>query len=118
MIIGSTTPLNTSEAAPVFHIGNWCGQFIYKTASTVEAIKETPFNENREVSDLTGSIDKLRSEMDSAVGIGSWTQRSIRSKYSLEGELKALRTGDAEYKAFIEQVIAEHNAAKDALFAV
>jgi hypothetical protein len=118
MIIGSTTPLNTSETAPVTHIGNWGGLFVYKTSSQIEAIKETTFNESREIVDLTDAIEKLRSELDTAQGISAWTQRVIRNKYSLESELKALRTGSQEYKAFIDQVIAEHNAAKDALFSV
>jgi hypothetical protein len=118
MILGSTTPLNTAETAPVSHIGNWEGYFVYKTSSSIEAIKGTAFNESREIVDLTDAIEKLRSELDSAQGISAWTQRVIRNRYSLESELKALRTGDQEYKAFIDQVIAEHNAAKDALFLI
>lgn len=60
----------------------------------------------------------LRANSLEAKNIDRETSLKIRSKYSVEAEFKALRTNDQEYKTFIEQVVSEHNAAKDALFAV
>lgn len=61
---------------------------------------------------------KLRKNSAAAKAIDHNTQVKIKEKYSPEAELKAIRTNDAEYKAFVEQVVAEHNAAKDALFSL
>lgn len=56
-----------------------------------------------------------RSKSEAAKQIDGATATKIRSKYSLAKELQALRTNDPEYRAFVDQVVAEHNAAKDAL---
>ena len=42
-------------------------------------------------------------------------KEAIRNKYSIEEEMKALRTGDLDYKAFIEECVAEGTAKKVAL---
>ena len=64
------------------------------------------------------SREDLRKNLPAAIDITAQTNKKISDKYPGMLELKALRTNDAEYKAFVEQVVAEHNAAKDALFSL
>lgn len=92
------------------------GEFVYKTddLSAVQA-----FNQDAaiEVADA-GKVQELRKTVILAKDIDRQTATKIRSKYSVDAELGAIRTNDSEYKSFIESVLAEHNAAKDALFSV
>ncbi len=92
------------------------GEFVYKTddSSKVEAA-----NEGAQI-EVAGEekVKELRKTLLLARDIDRNTSNKIRVKYSIEAELGAIRTNNAEYNAFIEEVIAEHNAAKDALFAV
>lgn len=57
----------------------------------------------------------LKAESPPARQIDAETQMKIREKYSLEDELKALRTKDEEYEAYIAEVVAEGRARKEAL---
>lgn len=92
----------------------------YLVVSSVEEAKEIcpelfiePLTKSEEE-----TMAMLRKESEFAKAIDRETESKIRAKYSIEAELKALRTNDQEYKTFIEQVVAEHNAAKDALFSL
>jgi hypothetical protein len=116
MIIQSRQVLFSPESAALTHLGEYTEGYVYKTndlsavqaANSEATIQEVPASE----------MPILRKVLASAIELNRKTQATIRAKYSLEDELGAIRSNDAEYKAFVEQVIAEHNAAKDALFAV
>jgi PHP family Zn ribbon phosphoesterase len=117
MFFGSSTPANTSEETPTTHIGNWGTFFVYKTNATLEQVKAINGNENRDITELT-DLAKLMSELDTSIGLSNSAAHKIRRKYSVDREFQALRTNDPEYRAFVEQTLADHKAAKDALFAV
>ena len=57
----------------------------------------------------------LKSESPPARQIDAETQNKIRERYSLEDELKALRTKDTEYEAYVDNAVAEGRAKKEAL---
>jgi len=92
------------------------GEYVYKT-NNLEAVEAA--NDGTQV-DVAGDnvVKELRKTLLLARDIDRNTAQKIRSKYSVDSELGAIRTNDAEYKAFIEEVIAEHNSAKDALFSI
>ncbi|NBO25991.1 MAG: hypothetical protein EBU96_04215 [Actinobacteria bacterium] len=90
--------------------------FYYLSAHSKENLAYE--NEAVLIEDSNLSQEDLRRELPSAREISANTAKRISDKYPGNLELKALRTNDAEYKAFIEQVVAEHNAAKDALFSL
>jgi hypothetical protein len=92
------------------------GEFVYKTN---DPSKIQDFNKDNQFEVASeGKVKELRKTLLSARDIDRNTNNKIRSKYSVESELGAIRTNDPEYKTFIEEVIAEHNAAKDALFSI
>ncbi|NCY20488.1 hypothetical protein EBX31_00845 [bacterium] len=92
------------------------GEYVYKT-NNLEAVKAA--NAEAQVETAGDNVVKeLRKTLILAQDIDRNTAQKIRSKYSANSELGAIRTNNAEYKAFIEEVIAEHNAAKDALFSI
>ena len=64
--------------------------------------------------DLTDEnlLKYLKTESPPARQIDAETQSKIRERYSLEEELKALRTNDAEYVAYVESVVQEGRAKK------
>lgn len=57
----------------------------------------------------------LKTECPPARQIDMETQLKIRERYSLESELKALRTKDMEYEAYVDSVVAEGRDKKTAL---
>lgn len=57
----------------------------------------------------------LKSESPPARQIDIETQEKIRAKYSLENELKALRTKDTEYETYVAEAVAEGRSKKEAL---
>lgn len=67
--------------------------------------------------DLTNTdlLKYLKSESPPARQIDAETQIKIRERYSLEDELKALRTKDEEYETFISEVVAAGREKKKAL---
>jgi hypothetical protein len=116
MIIQSRSVLSKPESASLTHLGDYSEGHVYKTErlSDVQAA-----NPDAEISEVPSeNMPVLRRVLFTAVELNRKTQEKIRSKYSLEDELGAIRTNNQEYKTFIDQVIAEHNAAKDALFSV
>lgn len=116
MIIVSRSILSVPENGVLTHLGENHQGYVYKTNS-LSAVEQA--NPEATVSVIPQSEYKgLRKMLLSALIIDRDTQNKIRAKYSLEAEIAALRTNDQEYRDFIEQVIEEHNAAKDALFAV
>lgn len=116
MIIQSRSVLSKPESASLTSLGQYSEGYVYKTENLAEVQAANSEAEITEVPSENMSI--LRRVLFTAVELNRATQATIRAKYSLEDELGAIRSNDAEYKAFVEQVIAEHNAAKDALFAV
>lgn len=67
--------------------------------------------------DLTdeGLLKYLKTESPPARQIDAETQSKIRARYPLEEELKALRTNDEEYAAYVEGVVQEGRARKTEL---
>lgn len=57
----------------------------------------------------------IKTESLPARQIDEETQRKIRERYSLEEELKALRTKDEEYEAYVAEVVANGRARKEVL---
>lgn len=116
MIIQSRSILSKPESVSLTSLGEYSEGYVYKTENLAEvqaansevAIQEVP-SENMSI---------LRRVLFTTIELNRATQATIRAKYSLEDELGAIRSNDTEYKTFVEQVIAEHNAAKDALFSV
>jgi len=117
MIILSNEVLFQPEATILASLGESSkGEYVYKT-DNVNFVKE--FNGGKVVKVASQEeIKELRKTLLLAREIDSATARVIRSKYSVESELGAIRRNDSEYKAFIEEVLAKHNAAKDALFSI
>ena len=116
MIIQSRAILVSPESASLVHLGDYTEGYVYKTNSLPAVQAANPEAEVAEVP--SENLPTLRKVLFTAVELNRKTQEKIRSKYSLEDELGAIRTNNAEYNAFIEEVIAEHNAAKDALFSI
>jgi len=116
MIIQSTSVLSQPESAVFVHLGEYSQGYVYKTDSLSAVQAANPGSEITEVP--SESMPSLRKVLYPAVRINIETHQKIRAKYSVEGEIQAIRTNDQEYKTFIEQVVAEHNAAKDALFSL
>jgi hypothetical protein len=116
MIIQSRKVLVSSESATLSHLGEYSEGYVYKT-NDISAVQAA--NSDTTIQEVPASaIPTLRKVLFSAVELNRKTQATIRAKYSLEEELGAIRSNNAEYKSFVEQVVADHNAAKDALFAV
>lgn len=62
-----------------------------------------------------GLLKYLKSESPPARQVDAETQMKIRGRYSLEDELKALRTKDEEYEAFVSETVADGRAKKEVL---
>ena len=78
------------------------------------------FEEEFEEVDLTsedGLIlkDQIKKESSECKRIDEETIRKIREKYDINEELKALRTNDTEYTAFVESVVQESKDKKEKL---
>lgn len=58
---------------------------------------------------------EVRDQLPLVKDIDRQTQERIRARYSLEDELKALRTGDTTVGQFIEECVAEGRSKKAAL---
>ena len=114
MIIVSRTILSQPENATLVHLGENGQGYVYKTNDLEAVVGSNPL---ASVSVIPQSEYKeLRKVLWSCVQINLDTQAKIRAKYSIEAELAALRTNDEEYRDFVNEVIAEHNTAKDELF--
>lgn len=116
MIIVSRLVLSAPEEGVLTHLGENHQGYVYKT-NDLNAVEQANLEATISVIPQSG-YKELRKMLLPALLIDRQTQEKIRAKYSLEAEIAALRTNDQEYRDFIEQVIAEHNAAKDALFSV
>lgn len=116
MIIQSKAVLVSPESASLVHLGDYSEGYVYKTSSLSSVQAANPDAEVAEVP--SENLPILRKVLFTSAEIDRKTQEKIRAKYTLEAELGAIRTNNLEYKNFIEQVVAEHNAAKDALFSV
>jgi len=114
MIIVSRTILSQPESATLVHLGENGQGYVYRT-NDLESV--TASNSLASISVIPQSEYKeLRKVLSSCIQINQNTQSKIRAKYSIEAELAALRTNDEEYRDFVNEVIAEHNIAKDELF--
>jgi len=117
MIILSKDILFKPDNAALESLGeSLSGEFVYKTNDSSKVVEA---NEGAQIEVASEEkVKKLRKTLILARDIDRNTSNKIRAKYSMEAELGAIRTNNAEYNAFIEEVIAEHNAAKDALFSI
>jgi hypothetical protein len=117
MIIKTSNHLDNATPANARYLGltEKFEGFFYVT-NDVEALRAT--HPGVTIEDADSRREELRKTLEAALGVDAKTEEKIRAKYSISKEMQALRTNDAEYKTFIEQVVAEHNAAKDALFSL
>ena len=117
MIIKTSNHLDNATSGNAKYLGltEKFEGFFYVT-NDLEGLKAS--HPTVDIENVDARKEELRKTLEAAKAVEAKTEEKIRSKYPISKEMQALRTNDQEYKSFIEQVVAEHNAAKDALFSL
>lgn len=113
IVEGLSIQINGWEGTePVLHVGD-AGEWRYYSMPGNVDYTVDPVLEMQAV-DVVAERSVIKS-LYAYKEINEGVQKVIRERYSVEDELKALRTADAEYVAFIDGAIAEGTAKKQAL---
>jgi hypothetical protein len=113
IVPGLSIQINGWEGTdPVLHCGD-AGEWRYYSMPDAVDYTIDPVLELQEVDVVAekATIKTLFAYKD----INEAVKATIRAKYEVEDELKAIRTSDAEYIAFVDAAIAEGTAKKQAL---
>ncbi len=105
---------NTCGEQRVIDLGLYMGKRYILLTDGI-AFPKQPKGVSIKPADFTNSDVRkyLKTESPLAKQVDRETQDKIRQRYSLEDELKALRTGDKEYRDFVEKTVVDGRALKE-----